>query len=205
MKRIIAVISCIIMMFAFCACDVEYNGGNASQDLEPVLATITVAGYGDIKLELYPDIAPITVANFVQLASDGYYEGKIFHRVMKNFMIQGGSSDGFGYEGSEHNIKGEFDANGIENSLKHERGVISMARLEKDMDSASSQFFIVHKTSPHLDGDYAAFGKVISGMEIVDAIASVQTDGYNNKPLTDVVIEKVTTEGGEYLVPQYVN
>ncbi len=130
---------------------------------------------GIIELELYPETAPITVENFVRLAREGFYDGLIFHRVIPGFMIQGGCPQGIGIGGPGYTIKGEFLLNGVENTLKHERGVISMARAQ-DPDSAGSQFFIMHANAPYLDGSYAAFGKVISGMETVDAIASVATD-----------------------------
>ena len=144
---------------------------------------------GIIKLELYPDIAPITVENFVNLAKDGFYDGLIFHRVWQNFMIQGGDPEGTGMGGSGKTIKGEFSANGVKNDLKHTRGVISMARSQK-FDSASSQFFICDADSPHLDGKYAAFGKVTEGMDVVDRIAAVKVNA-NKKPLTDVVIKTI--------------
>ena len=146
---------------------------------------------GKIVLELYPDIAPVTVENFVGLASKGFYDGLIFHRVISGFVIQGGDPEGTGFGGSDTRIKGEFSANGFENNLSHERGVISMAREGRDMDSASSQFFIVHRDRPDLDGQYAAFGRVVSGMDVVDHIASVLTDS-NDKPLTNQVMKKVT-------------
>lgn len=145
---------------------------------------------GIIKLELYPDVAPITCENFVKLAKEGFYDGLTFHRVISGFMIQGGDPEGNGTGGSDETIKGEFSANGVENNLSHTRGVISMAR-SKAMDSASSQFFICHADSPHLDGNYAAFGRVTEGMDVVDAIASVETDE-NDKPLTPVVMKSVT-------------
>lgn len=136
---------------------------------EPVYARISIRDYGNITLELYPDIAPITVANFTKLVNDEFYDGLTFHRIISGFMIQGGDPNGNGTGGSSENIKGEFAANGVQNDLKHTRGVISMARSSMP-DSASSQFFIMHQDAPHLDGSYAAFGKVISGMETVDAI-----------------------------------
>lgn len=145
-----------------------------------------------IKLELYPDVAPITVANFERLVKNGFYDGLIFHRVIEGFMIQGGDPQGTGMGGSDEKIKGEFAANGVKNDLKHTRGVISMARSQF-MDSASSQFFIMHKDAPHLDGQYAAFGKVVEGIEVVDEIASVDVN-YNDKPLTPQVMKKVTIE-----------
>ncbi len=146
---------------------------------------------GNIVLELYPETAPITVANFVKLVKDGFYDGIIFHRVIEGFMIQGGDPEGTGLGGSPDTIYGEFSANGFDNPLKHERGVISMARKSSPMDSASSQFFIVHATSPHLDGQYAAFGRVVSGMDVVDAIAAVDTNS-NDKPYDDIKMKKVT-------------
>jgi len=137
----------------------------------------------EIKLELYPDKAPITVANFLKLVKEGFYDGLIFHRVIKDFMIQGGDPQGTGMGGSKEKIKGEFLINGVPNDIRHERGVISMARA-RDVNSASSQFFIVHKDSFFLDGQYAAFGKVTEGMDTVDEIASVKTD-MNDRPLND--------------------
>ena len=131
---------------------------------------ITVKDYGEIALELDADVAPITVTNFINLVNDGFYDGLTFHRIIKGFMIQGGDPKGTGYGGSEKNIKGEFTSNGIENSISHTRGTISMAR-SKSPNSASSQFFIVHQNSTYLDGDYAAFGHVTRGMEIVDKLA----------------------------------
>ena len=152
-------------------------------------AIIEIEKFGTIELELYKDIAPITVDNFVKLANQGFYNGLTFHRIIKDFMIQGGCPKGNGTGGPGYCIKGEFAANGVNNPLKHERGVISMARA-MDPDSAGSQFFIMHKNAPHLDGQYAAFGKVISGIEVVDAIASVRTN-YNDAPLEKVVIKSI--------------
>ena len=152
-------------------------------------AIIEIEKFGTIELELYKDIAPITVDNFVKLANQGFYNGLTFHRIIKGFMIQGGCPKGNGTGGPGYCIKGEFAANGVNNPLKHERGVISMARA-MDPDSAGSQFFIMHKNAPHLDGQYAAFGKVISGIEVVDAIASVRTN-YNDAPLEKVVIKSI--------------
>ncbi len=145
-----------------------------------------------IKVELYPDAAPITVANFEKLVGEGFYDGLIFHRVISGFMIQGGDPLGTGFGGAKEKIKGEFLANGVPNSIRHTRGVISMARAA-DPNSASSQFFIMHKDSPFLDGQYAAFGKVIEGMDAVDEIAAVQVDA-NDKPLKPQVMKKVTLE-----------
>ena len=148
---------------------------------------LDVADYGKILIRLYPDVAPETVANFKMLVSENFYDGLIFHRVIQNFMIQGGDPSGDGTGGSPDTIKGEFTNNGFENNLKHMRGVVSMARLGNDMDSASSQFFICHQNTSSLNGDYAAFGFVVYGMDTVDKIAKVQTNS-NDKPLSDVVI-----------------
>ena len=146
-------------------------------------AVITVKNYGEIHLELDGDTAPITVKNFVELAKDGFYDGLTFHRIISGFMIQGGDPKSDGTGGSKNKIIGEFESNGYENNIKHERGVISMARAN-DPDSASSQFFIMHRTATHLDGDYAAFGKVTEGMTVVDKIASeaVVTDNNGTVP-----------------------
>lgn len=143
-----------------------------------------------IKLELYPDVAPITVENFEKLVKQGFYDGLIFHRVISGFMIQGGCPDGTGMGGPGYSIKGEFSSNGFKNPLKHKRGVISMARSMRP-DSAGSQFFIMHQDAPHLDGQYAAFGRVVEGMDIVDEIASVPTD-FRDRPKIDMVIKSVT-------------
>lgn len=145
-----------------------------------------------IKIELYPDIAPISCENFEKLVKSGFYDGLTFHRVIPGFMIQGGCPKGTGTGGPGWTIKGEFSSNGVKNDLKHTRGVLSMARSMMP-DSAGSQFFIMHEDAPHLDGQYAAFGKVIEGMEIVDEIAEAATD-YNDKPLEAQVMKKVTIE-----------
>ena len=150
---------------------------------------ITVRGYGEMIIRLYPDVAPATVANFKKLVGEKFYDGLIFHRIIKNFMIQGGDPLGTGMGGSNATIKGEFSSNGFENNLLHTKGVVSMARSSAP-NSASSQFFICHKTKSHLDGDYASFGYVIYGLDVVDAIASVSTDN-NDKPREDVVIESI--------------
>ena len=143
----------------------------------------------EIKLELYPDKAPITVENFEKLVGEGFYDGLTFHRVISGFMIQGGCPQGTGTGGPGYHIKGEFSANGVPNDIKHVRGVISMARA-MDPDSAGSQFFIMHQDAPHLDGQYAAFGKVTEGIEAVDEIAAVETD-FNDKPKTPVKIKRI--------------
>ena len=155
-------------------------------------AIIEIRKFGTIEVELYPDIAPISVENFVKLAKKGFYNGLTFHRVIKGFMIQGGCPKGNGTGGPGYSIKGEFAANGFNNPLKHTRGVISMARA-MDPNSAGSQFFIMHKDAPHLDGQYAAFGKTIKGIEVVDAIASVDTNFYD-MPLDKVIIERISIE-----------
>lgn len=145
---------------------------------------------GDVmEAELYPSIAPETVKNFVKLIEENFYDGIIFHRVIPGFMIQGGDPKGNGTGGSKETIKGEFDANGFKNTLKHTRGVLSMARTY-DPNSASSQFFIMHKDAPHLDGQYAAFGKITKGIEVVDKIASVKTD-FRDKPKTPQVMKTI--------------
>lgn len=158
---------------------------------------------GDImKAELYPDVAPNTVNNFISLVKEGYYDGIIFHRVIRGFMIQGGDPQGTGVGGPGYSIKGEFSGNGFRNDLEHTPGVLSMARTMMP-DSAGSQFFIMHETSPHLDGQYAAFGKVIEGMDVVDRIAEVPTD-YMDRPLEDQKMVKVTVEtfGVDYPEPE---
>lgn len=158
---------------------------------------------GDVmKAELYPEIAPNTVNNFISLIQKGYYDGVIFHRVIKGFMLQGGDPDGNGTGGPGYSIKGEFTSNGFKNDLKHTPGVLSMARTMFP-DSAGSQFFIMHQTSPHLDGEYAAFGKVIEGMDVVNKIAEVATD-YSDKPLEEQKMKRVTvdTKGVDYPEPE---
>lgn len=164
--------------------------------------TIQMEYGGKIVLELYPEAAPNTVNNFLSLVGKGYYDGLIFHRVIKGFMIQGGCPEGNGTGGPGYRIKGEFSANGFKNDLKHERGVISMARA-LNPDSAGSQFFIMHKAAPHLDGQYAAFGKVIEGMETVDEIAEAATD-FRDRPIMEMKMAKVTADrcGGEYPEPK---
>ncbi len=157
----------------------------------PVI-TITMEDGSVMKAELYPEIAPNTVNNFLSLVNKGFYDGLIFHRVIPGFMIQGGDPEGTGMGGPGYSIKGEFPRNGVDNQLKHVRGVLSMARA-MNPNSAGSQFFIMHADSPHLDGDYAAFGKVIEGLEVIDAIASVPTN-YMDRPLLPQRIQSVTAE-----------
>lgn len=170
------------------------------------VVTIEMENGGIIKAELYPDVAPNTVCNFISLANSGFYDGTIFHRCIPGFMIQGGDPEGTGMGGPGFTIKGEFTSNGFKNDLKHERGVISMARQgenpytgEKNYDSAGSQFFIMVEDYPSLNEQYASFGKVISGMEVADAIVANETDG-NDKPLVEQVIKsiRVDTKGIEY-------
>lgn len=166
--------------------------------------TITMENDDKIVLELYPEIAPNTVKNFLSLVNKGYYNGLCFHRVIYGFMIQGGCPEGTGMGGPGYTIKGEFSGNGFENNLNHTEGVISMARA-MNPDSAGSQFFIMHKNAPHLDGSYAAFGKVIEGMDVVNAIAECDTD-FRDKPLDPQVMKTVTAEtfGVEYDEPEKV-
>lgn len=167
------------------------------------IATITMQDGGVIRLELYPEIAPISVSNFIRLASQKFYDGLIFHRVIRGFMIQGGCPDGTGMGGPGYHIRGEFLQNGVENSLKHTAGVLSMAR-SMHPDSAGSQFFIMHKNAPHLDGQYAAFGKVIEGMDVVNRIAETSTDSASDRPYENQVMEHVTVDcfGVEYPEPE---
>lgn len=171
-----------------------------SEDSNPV-ATIEMEDGGIIKVELFPEIAPNTVRNFIYLANDKFYDGLIFHRVIEGFMIQGGDPIGNGTGGPDYSIYGEFSNNKFVNSLSHERGVISMARA-RDMNSAGSQFFIMHQDNPSLDGDYAAFGKVTEGMDVVDKIATTKTNN-SDKPVTDIKIKSITIEtfGVDYNQP----
>ena len=164
--------------------------------------TITMEDGDVIRAELYPEIAPNTVKNFISLANKGFYDGLIFHRVIEGFMIQGGCPQGTGMGGPGYSIKGEFSQNGFQNDLKHTEGVLSMARSMMP-NSAGSQFFIMHKTSPHLDGAYAAFGKVVEGMDVVNKIAETRTD-YSDRPLKEQKIKSMTAEtfGEEYGEPE---
>ncbi len=192
MSKLLAIIMAAMLSLTGCGTNV----GNAPTEEEKKEVPqrshvlITMADGGEIKIELIPEYAPETVENFLSLVKKGFYDGLTFHRVIENFMIQGGDPEGTGMGGSGKNIYGEFAANGFkQNLLKHSRGVISMARADHP-NSASSQFFIVHQNSYSLDGQYAAFGKVISGMEVVDKIAAVETDE-NDKPIEAVVIESI--------------
>ena len=165
------------------------------------IATIQMKDGGTIRIELYPETAPNTVNNFISLANSGFYDGKIFHRVIPGFMIQGGCPNGDGMGGPGYNIKGEFRFNGFKNDLKHKRGVISMARAMSP-NSAGSQFFIMHQDAKHLDGQYAAFGKVTEGMDVVDRIAETATD-FSDRPLDEQIMEsvRVDTQGVAYPEP----
>lgn len=168
------------------------------------VVTFTMENGGVIKAELYPEIAPISVHNFISLIQKNFYDGLIFHRVIKGFMIQGGDPTGTGMGGPGYSIKGEFAYNGVKNDLKHTAGVLSMARSMMP-DSAGSQFFIMHQDSPHLDGQYAAFGKVIEGMDVVNAIAQTATD-YSDRPLEEQKIKTVTVDtfGVTYPEPEHM-
>ena len=166
------------------------------------IVTITMANGDVMKAELYPEIAPNTVNNFISLAGKGYYDGLIFHRVIAGFMIQGGCPDGNGMGGPGYSIRGEFAQNGFPNKLKHTPGVLSMARA-MNPNSAGSQFFIMHENSPHLDGQYAAFGKLVEGLDVVDKIAQVGTD-WSDRPMVPQIIESMTVEtfGETYPEPE---
>ena len=168
------------------------------------VVTITLEDDDQIKIELYPEVAPNTVNNFISLVEQNFYDGLIFHRVIEGLVLQGGDPEGTGRGGPGYSIKGEFASNGFENDLKHKRGLISMAR-SKHPDSAGSQFFIIHQDAPHLDGKYAAFGEVIKGIEYVDEIANVET-GLKDKPKEEQIMKEVTVEtfGVDYPEPEKV-
>ena len=188
MKKVIVALLCLALL----------AGAALAESAPNPVATLTMADGGVIELELYPEVAPNTVANFIELANAGFYDGLIFHRVIAGFMIQGGDPQGTGMGGPGYTIKGEFAANGVVNDLSHTRGVISMARAQHP-DSAGSQFFIMHADAPYLDGNYAAFGRVTQGLEVVDAIAQTPTDA-NDRPRAEQVIRsiRVDTRGVEY-------
>ena len=210
-KKIIALLLGLMMLCSL-ACAKEATSAPAAEKTETKeetnvdkthpIATITMKDGGVIELELYPEIAPGSVKNFISLANSGFYDGLIFHRVIAGFMIQGGDPDGQGTGGPGYSIKGEFSANGVKNDLSHLRGVISMARAQA-FDSAGSQFFICHADSQFLDGQYAAFGKVTSGLDVVDRIAKTTTDS-RDKPYKDQIMETVRVEtwGVEYGEPE---
>lgn len=166
------------------------------------IVTFTMENGDVMKAELYPDVAPNTVNNFISLVKKGFYDGLIFHRVIAGFMIQGGDPEGSGMGGPGYSIKGEFNYNGVENNLKHSRGVLSMARAQHP-DSAGSQFFIMHADAPHLDGQYAAFGKLVEGEDVLDSIASIDTD-WSDRPRTPQVMKTVTVDtfGVDYAEPE---
>ncbi len=204
MKKKIFLSIFLILLISLVGCSNKKTNENEETRTPPKelpIATIVVKDYGTIEAELYPHIAPNTVNNFISLANDGFYNGLTFHRVIKDFMIQGGDPNGNGTGGPGYSIKGEFSTNDFKNDLKHTEGVLSMARSQ-DKNSAGSQFFIVTKDQPGLDGEYATFGKVISGMDIVHKIEDVQTDA-NDKPIKNIVIEsiKVDTKGIDYPQP----
>ena len=206
-KTIVLLLAALLLLSLACAggkADAEKTTEteDINVDRSHPLATITMKDGGVIQLELYPEIAPESVKNFISLANSGFYDGLIFHRVIPGFMIQGGDPKGNGTGGPGYSIKGEFLANGVQNDLLHERGVLSMAR-SKAYDSAGSQFFIMHQDYPSLDGNYAAFGRVISGLEVVDAIANTTTDS-KNKPYKDQIMATVRVEtwGVEYGEPE---
>ena len=205
---VIAVILSIVMLLASCGKGSDNSTPTPAPASTPdpelvknkITATIELEDYDDITLELYPDLAPETVENFVELAEDGFYDGTVFHRVIEDFMIQGGGYDENLKQKKASDVKGEFAANGFENTLSHVRGVISMARAQ-DMDSATSQFFIVQQDATYLDGQYAAFGIVTDGMDVVDEIASVRTgsvaaSGMEDVPVDPVIIETITIDSG---------
>lgn len=201
MKKIIKITALILAAaFLFGACGGNAatsvkDGVNTAADAEHTQVKFTMENGGSFIIELYPEYAPETVENFINLVSEGFYDGLTFHRVIENFMAQGGDPEGTGSGGSDKKITGEFSANGFkDNKLSHTRGVVSMARRPDSYDSASSQFFICFVDSTYLDGDYAAFGKVIEGMEVVDAFLDVErtmdSSGYKSVPVTPIVIEK---------------
>lgn len=203
MKKIFRAALAVLLALMMTACKPAENNKEEEMNEKDnkVYATIEVENYGKIELELYPEIAPQTVYNFCYLARQGFYNGTIFHRVIKNFMIQGGDPTGTGSGGPGYCIKGEFAQNGFQNDLKHTRGVISMARRTKPLDSAGCQFFIMHVDYPSLDGAYAAFGKVLTGMDVVDAIATTET-GPGDRPVNEVVIKSITITGPELPEPE---
>lgn len=201
-KRFLASILAGALALVGCSSNANNVGEVRTPPKELPVATIEFKDFGSVEVELYPHIAPNTVNNFISLANSGFYDGLTFHRIIKDFMIQGGDPDGTGMGGPGYSIKGEFTSNKFKNDLAHTEGVISMARSQSK-NSAGSQFFIVTKDASHLDGQYASFGKVISGMDIIHEIESVETDS-NDKPIKDVIIEsiKVDTKGIDYKEPE---
>ncbi len=202
MKKITAIALIFVLICMLSACGKQQTAPShsptAATDIsqlkaDPVGITITLEDGRSIKANLYPKLAPITVENFTKLCNTNFYDGLIFHRVINGFMIQGGGMDKNGIQKQTDTIKGEFKQNGVDNPLSHKRGVLSMARTALSMDSASSQFFIVQADSTHLDGQYAAFGEVTEGMDVVDEIAAVQTDS-NDAPTEPIVIKSITVD-----------
>ena len=200
-KGIVLLMAALMLLSLACAKGTEASAASGKTtetkedtnvDKSHPIATVTMKDGGVIQLELYPETAPESVKNFISLANSGFYDGLIFHRVIAGFMIQGGDPDGRGTGGPGYSIKGEFNANGVKNDISHVRGVLSMARAQA-YDSAGSQFFIMHQDGTYLDGQYAAFGRVISGMDVVDAIAKVTTDS-RDKPYKDQIMETVRVE-----------
>lgn len=209
MKKFYWMFFMAILMLGLAACGTETTDNTEQGSTEDYTAaitenpivTITMENDEKIVIELEPKTAPNTVANFISLVEEGFYDGLIFHRVIPGFMVQGGDPDGTGMGGPDYSIKGEFSSNGFENTLTHERGVLSMARTQQP-DSAGSQFFIMVEAASHLDGDYASFGKVIEGMEVVDKIVAVERDG-SDKPKEDQIMKtvEVDTKGFDYPEP----
>ncbi len=211
MKRIVSIFLIALLLAAAIGCKAKQQNTEDQKNTEEEptvknpIVTITMQDGGVMKLELYPDVAPNTVKNFISLANAGFYDGLIYHRIIAGFMIQGGGYDAQGMPKEPgYSIKGEFTSNGFENNLKHTRGVISMARTMVP-DSAGAQFFIMHADAPHLDGDYAAFGMLLEGFDVLDRIATVQT-GYNDVPLVFPVIESIRVEtfGVDYGEPEKI-
>lgn len=195
-KFYISILLGVLFLLSSCSSDDGTSLPNFEETEAVPVVTMTMEGGGEVEIELYPNVARNTVNNFISLVQDGFYDGLTFHRVIPDFMIQGGDPEGIGIGGPGYSIVGEFENNGYENDLKHERGVISMAR-SNDPNSAGSQFFIMVADSPHLDGDYAAFGKVVKGMEVVDEIVGTETNSHD-QPLEDQVIESMTVELNGY-------
>lgn len=195
-KFYISILLGVLFLLSSCSSDDGTSLPNFEETEAVPVVTMTMEGGGEVEIELYPNVARNTVNNFISLVQDGFYDGLTFHRVIPDFMIQGGDPEGIGIGGPGYSIVGEFENNGYENDLKHERGVISMAR-SNDPNSAGSQFFIMVADSPHLDGDYAAFGKVVKGMEVVDEIVGIETNSHD-QPLEDQVIESMTVELNGY-------
>lgn len=201
-KKLIKLLGLMFIIMFVVACQgeskEEFKQGDTKENLtgDHPLVTMTMENGGTVVAELYPEIAPNTVNNFISLIEDEFYDGLIFHRVIPGFMIQGGDPEGNGTGDPGYAIAGEFNANDFDNPLVHERGVLSMARSQ-DPDSAGSQFFVITETSPHLDGDYAAFGRVTDGMDVVDEIVNAERDGMD-KPLNDQVIQSMTVDLNGY-------